>query len=81
MRSVAANEIKNRQPTQSIKCNEKIFYGKLLSEVTVRMADSDGAAIALLKRAVELDSAKRYTESLVHYKEGLQLLLEYIKVN
>ena len=44
------------------------------------MADSDGAAIALLKRAVELDSAKRYTESLVHYKEGLQLLLEYIKV-
>ena len=42
--------------------------------------DSDGAAIALLKRAVELDMSKRYTEALVCYKEGLQLLLEFIKV-
>jgi len=39
----------------------------------------DGAAIALLKRAVELDITKRYTEALVCYKEGLQLLLEFIK--
>ena len=42
--------------------------------------DSDGAAIALLKRAVELDMSRRYTEALVCYKEGLQLLLEFIKV-
>ena len=44
------------------------------------MSDSDSAAITLLKRAVELDLSKRYTEALVCYKEGLQLLLEYIKV-
>ena len=37
--------------------------------------ESEGAAIALLKRAVELDMSKRYTESIVCYKEGLQLLL------
>ena len=43
------------------------------------MSDSDTAAITLLKRAVELDLSKRYTEALVCYKEGLQLLLEYIK--
>ena len=43
------------------------------------MTDSDSAAITLLKRAVELDLGKRYTEALVCYKEGLQLLLEYIK--
>ena len=43
--------------------------------------DSDGAAIALLKRAVELDMSRRYTEALVCYKEGLQLLLEFIKVS
>ena len=42
--------------------------------------DSDGAAIALLKRAVELDMSRRFTEALVCYKEGLQLLLEFIKV-
>ena len=44
------------------------------------MSDSDSAAITLLKRAVELDLSKRHTEALVCYKEGLQLLLEYIKV-
>ena len=44
------------------------------------MSDSDSAAITLLKRAVELDLSKRYTEALVCYQEGLQLLLEYIKV-
>ena len=41
--------------------------------------ESEGAAIALLKRAVELDMSKRYTESIVCYKEGLQLLLEAMK--
>jgi len=46
--------------------------------VIINMTD-DGAAIALLKRAVELDIEKRYTEALVCYKEGLQLLLEFIK--
>ena len=44
------------------------------------MSDSDSAAITLLKRAVELDLSKRYTEALVCYQEGLQLLLGYIKV-
>ena len=41
--------------------------------------ENEGAAVALLKRAVELDMSKRYTESIVCYKEGLQLLLEVMK--
>ena len=44
------------------------------------MTESDGAAIALITRAVELDRGERYTEALVCYKEGLQLLLEFMKV-
>ena len=43
------------------------------------MTESEGAAIALIKRAVQLDTSKRYTEALVCYKEGLQLLLEVMK--
>ena len=31
----------------------------------------EGTAVALLKRAVELDTACRYTEALVCYKEPL----------
>jgi len=38
--------------------------------------DQDGAAKSLLKRAVELDQEKRYTEALVCYKEGVQVLMQ-----
>jgi len=37
------------------------------------------AAIALLTRAVELDRTKRFTEAVVCYKEGLQLLLSAVQ--
>ena len=43
------------------------------------MSEGEGAAIALLKRAVELDLSKRYTEALVCYKEGLQLFLVVVQ--
>ena len=43
------------------------------------MTEGEGAAIALLKRAVELDLAKRYTEALVCYKEGLRLFLAVVR--
>ena len=33
----------------------------------------------MLKRAVELDMSKRYTEALVCYKEGLQLFLGVVQ--
>ena len=46
----------------------------------MKMADTDVAAIQLLKRAVELDTSKRYTEALPCYQEGLDLLLQFIKV-
>ena len=36
-------------------------------------------SVALLKRAVELDMSKRYTEALVCYKEGLQLFLGVVQ--
>ena len=40
---------------------------------------SEDAAISLLKRAVDLDQKKRWTESLLCYKEGLHILMEVIK--
>lgn len=43
------------------------------------MSEKEGAAVALLKRAVELDVAQRFTEALVCYKEGLQLFLDVVQ--
>ena len=40
---------------------------------------AEKAAASVLKRAVELDTQKRFTESLVCYQEGLQLLMEAVK--
>lgn len=37
------------------------------------------AAINILKRGVELDTKKRYTEALVCYQEGLQILVDKMK--
>ncbi|XP_064637316.1 MIT domain-containing protein 1-like [Lineus longissimus] len=39
----------------------------------------ESSAIGLLLRAVEMDGAKRFTEALVCYQEGLNLLLEVVK--
>ncbi|XP_033646313.1 MIT domain-containing protein 1-like isoform X1 [Asterias rubens] len=40
----------------------------------------EASAITVLKRAVELDGKGRFTESLVCYQEGLNLLMEVLKV-
>ena len=40
---------------------------------------AEKAAASVLKRAVELDTQKRFTEALVCYQEGLQLLMEAVK--
>ena len=40
----------------------------------------ESAAISVLKRAVELDTKRRWTESMTCYQEGLNLLMEVIKV-
>uniref|UniRef100_A0A2A4JD68 MIT domain-containing protein n=1 Tax=Heliothis virescens TaxID=7102 RepID=A0A2A4JD68_HELVI len=39
----------------------------------------ESAAVNILKRGVELDTKKRYTEALVCYQEGLQILVDKIK--
>ncbi|XP_072945531.1 MIT domain-containing protein 1-like [Epargyreus clarus] len=39
----------------------------------------ESAAINILKRGVELDTKKRYTEALVCYQEGLQILVDKMK--
>lgn len=39
----------------------------------------ESSGLNLIKRAIELDNAKRYTESLICYQEGLQLLLQVCK--
>lgn len=43
------------------------------------MTDKISGAITLLQRGVKLDEEKRYTEALVHYQEGLQLLIDSMK--
>uniref|UniRef100_A0A1B6L1Y3 MIT domain-containing protein n=1 Tax=Graphocephala atropunctata TaxID=36148 RepID=A0A1B6L1Y3_9HEMI len=37
------------------------------------------AAVNILKRAVDMDEKKRYTEALVCYQEGIQLLIDAMK--
>ena len=39
----------------------------------------DAAAKDLLKRAVELDSAQRYSEAIICYEEGIQNILRAIR--
>ncbi|KAM3966038.1 MIT domain-containing protein 1 [Aphomia sociella] len=39
----------------------------------------NSAAINIIKRGVELDTKKRYTEALICYQEGLQILVDKIK--
>lgn len=39
----------------------------------------ESAASSILKRGIELDIKKRYTESLVCYQEGLQMLITSLK--
>lgn len=42
--------------------------------------DSDStAAVAVLKRAVELDAESRYQQALVCYQEGIDMLLQVLK--
>ncbi|XP_013148672.1 PREDICTED: MIT domain-containing protein 1-like isoform X2 [Papilio polytes] len=39
----------------------------------------DSMAVNILKRGVEFDTKKRYTEALVCYQEGLQILIDRMK--
>lgn len=39
----------------------------------------EASAISVLKRAVEMDTARRFDESLVCYQEGINLLLQVLK--
>jgi hypothetical protein len=40
---------------------------------------SDESGIHLIKRAIELDTNKRYADALVCYREGIELLMDSIK--
>lgn len=40
---------------------------------------SDDSGIVLIKRAIELDTNKRYADALVCYREGIELLMDSIK--
>lgn len=39
----------------------------------------DSMAVNILRRGVEFDTKKRYTEALVCYQEGLQILIDRMK--
>uniref|UniRef100_A0A1A8JHH5 MIT, microtubule interacting and transport, domain containing 1 n=1 Tax=Nothobranchius kuhntae TaxID=321403 RepID=A0A1A8JHH5_NOTKU len=41
----------------------------------------EASAVSVLKRAVELDQSGRFQESLVCYQEGIQLLMDVLKVS
>ncbi len=41
---------------------------------------SDESGIHLIKRAIELDTNKRYADALVCYREGIELLMDSIKL-
>lgn len=43
------------------------------------MSQLENAAAAILTRAVTLDKNKRFTEALVCYQEGLQILIDRVK--
>lgn len=45
-----------------------------------KVSGIEASAVSLLTRAVELDGKSRFTESLVCYQEGIQLLLEVLKI-
>ena len=40
---------------------------------------AESSSVTLLKRAVELDHARRFTEALVCYTEGINLLMNELK--
>jgi len=42
-------------------------------------AGIETAAVAVIRSGVDLDNKKRYTEALVCYREGIQLLLNLLK--
>ena len=39
----------------------------------------ESTAASILKRGIELDRKERYTESLVYYQEGIQMLVDSLK--
>ena len=43
------------------------------------VAGVETASVSVLQRAVELDTARRFTEALVCYQEGIQLLMDVRK--
>jgi hypothetical protein len=42
-------------------------------------AGIETAAVTVIRSGVDLDNKKRYTEALVCYREGIQLLLNLMK--
>lgn len=42
-------------------------------------AGIETAAVTVIRSGVDLDNKKRYTEALVCYREGIQLLLNLLK--
>lgn len=51
-----------------------------MSTSQTHVSGIEASAISVLKRAVELDQNGRFQESLVCYQEGIQLLIDVLKV-
>lgn len=60
-----------------------VFFSKAFNEVSMANTATgvEASAIQVLKRAVELDTSRRFDEAVVCYQEGLQLLIQVLKGN
>ena len=47
--------------------------------MTDKEAGIEASAISLLTRAVEMDTQRQFTQALVCYQEGIQLLMDVLK--
>ncbi len=46
---------------------------------TAKLEGVEASAISLLKRAVEMDNERQFSQALTCYQEGIQLLLDVLK--
>ena len=51
----------------------------MMAKSSLGQDPDSSAAVAVLKRAVELDAESRYQQALVCYQEGIDMLLQVLK--
>lgn len=60
-------------------CWESLGVVAVMAKSSLGQDSDSTAAVAVLKRAVELDAESRYQQALVCYQEGIDMLLQVLK--